>query len=151
MRIGVAVPGDHARFGADVNAVDLLVGQVKALAEAGVGAGGFVDRASVVVSAGRDLPGACDRCGGHSVISRDTLPLLASGSRLLATGATASSFQIAYDWAMDVLSDGSVPLVAAADLPADTLCVAISLVGSTTAMEEQLPCGDEPARVVRAL
>jgi DUF917 family protein len=85
------------------------------------------------------------------VITRETLPLLANGSRLLATGATESSYQIAYDWAMDVLSDVSVPLVTAADLPADTMCVAVSLVGSTTAMEEQLPSGDEPIRVVRAL
>ncbi|GAB3894089.1 TIGR03564 family F420-dependent LLM class oxidoreductase [Kibdelosporangium lantanae] len=62
MRIGVAVPGDHARFGADVNAVDLLVGQVKALAEAGVGAAWFIQRfdfdaVGVAALAAREVPG----------------------------------------------------------------------------------------------
>jgi F420-dependent oxidoreductase-like protein len=62
MRIGVAVPGDHTHFTADVNAVDLLIGQVRALAEAGVSAAWFVQRfdhdaVGVAAMAAREVPG----------------------------------------------------------------------------------------------
>ncbi|GAA3467313.1 DUF917 domain-containing protein [Nonomuraea roseola] len=84
------------------------------------------------------------------MIGREELPVLAAGSRLFATGAAESSFQLAVDWAGAVL-DTPVELAGAGDLPPGTLCVAVSLVGSTTALGEQLPEGQEPARAVRAL
>ncbi|MFD1930188.1 DUF917 domain-containing protein [Nonomuraea mangrovi] len=84
------------------------------------------------------------------VIGRDELPALAAGSRLFATGAAESSFHLAADWAEAVL-DTPVLLPAATDLPPDSLCVAVTLVGSTTALGEQLPGGGEPARAVQAL
>ncbi|NRQ39708.1 DUF917 family protein, partial [Nonomuraea sp. NN258] len=84
------------------------------------------------------------------VIDAERLERLAAGSRLFATGAAESSFRLAVDWAVAEIGPG-VRLVAADDLPGDTLCVAVSLVGSTTALGEQLPGGDEPTRAVRAL
>ncbi|MFG1703171.1 DUF917 domain-containing protein [Nonomuraea sp. M3C6] len=84
------------------------------------------------------------------LINRDELERFAAGSRLFATGAAESSYNLARDWAGSVLGPG-VPLVAAEELEPGTLCVSISLVGSTTALGEQLPGGEEPARAVRAL
>ncbi|MFB4283577.1 DUF917 domain-containing protein [Nonomuraea sp. MTCD27] len=84
------------------------------------------------------------------LIDRDGLGRFSAGSRLFATGAADSSYNLALDWARSVVGRG-VELVAAGELAPDTLCVAISLVGSTTALGEQLPAGDEPERAVRAL
>ncbi|MGP4101059.1 DUF917 domain-containing protein [Nonomuraea sp. KM90] len=84
------------------------------------------------------------------LIDRDGLGRFSVGSRLFATGAADSSYNLALDWARSVVGRG-VELVAAGELAPDTLCVAISLVGSTTALGEQLPAGDEPERAVRAL
>ncbi|MEV4176893.1 DUF917 domain-containing protein [Nonomuraea sp. NPDC049709] len=84
------------------------------------------------------------------LIDRDGLGRFSEGSRLFATGAADSSYNLALDWARSVVGRG-VELVAAGELAPDTLCVAISLVGSTTALGEQLPAGDEPERAVRAL
>ncbi|MFI6813585.1 DUF917 domain-containing protein [Nonomuraea sp. NPDC050328] len=84
-------------------------------------------------------------------VDRASLPALAAGSRVFATGAAEASFALVTDWCADVLGEGGVELVQAADLPGETLCVVVSLVGSTTALGEQLPSGDEAARAVRAL
>ncbi|TMR91105.1 DUF917 domain-containing protein [Nonomuraea basaltis] len=84
------------------------------------------------------------------LIGTDELGRLSAGSRLFATGTAESSYNLALDWAGSVLGPG-VELVAAGELPPETLCVAVSLVGSTTALGEQLPRGDEPVRAVRAL
>ncbi|NUW42657.1 DUF917 domain-containing protein [Nonomuraea rhodomycinica] len=78
------------------------------------------------------------------------LDLLAAGARLLATGASESSSALVRDWAASVIGAG-VELVAAGELDPGTWCAAVTLVGSTTALSEQLPRGDEPARAVRAL
>lgn len=84
------------------------------------------------------------------MIGSGELGRYAEGSRLFATGAAESSFGLVRDWAAAVIGAG-VPVVAAEALPAGTLCVAITLVGSTTALGEQLPAGDEPVRAVQAL
>jgi DUF917 family protein len=84
------------------------------------------------------------------VIDAAGLGRLSAGSRLYATGAAESSNSLAFAWAGSVLGEG-VELVTAEELDAGTLCVAITLVGSTTALGEQLPGGDEPVRAVRAL
>ncbi|MEU8360140.1 DUF917 domain-containing protein [Nonomuraea sp. NPDC048882] len=78
------------------------------------------------------------------------LDRLSVGSRVFATGAAESSYNLALDWARSVLGRG-VELVRADELAPETLCVAVSLIGSTTALGEQLPAGDEPERAVRAL
>ncbi|WP_165781502.1 DUF917 domain-containing protein [Streptosporangium minutum] len=92
-----------------------------------------------------------DEAGGDPrAIDSGSLGAFAAGSRLFATGAADSSFQVALDWAGSVLGAG-VPVVDAGALPPETLSVAISLYGSTTALGEQLPGGDEPRRVVHAL
>ncbi|MET8870264.1 DUF917 domain-containing protein [Nonomuraea sp. NPDC004580] len=78
------------------------------------------------------------------------LDRFSAGSRVLATGAADSSYNLALDWAHSVVG-GGVELAAAGELPDETVCVAVSLVGSTTALGEQLPAGDEPERAVRAL
>ncbi|MFB4262589.1 DUF917 domain-containing protein [Nonomuraea sp. GTA35] len=84
------------------------------------------------------------------LIDLDGLGRFSAGSRLFATGAAQSSYNLAYDWAASVVGPG-VELVAAGELAPGTLCVVVSLVGSTTALGEQLPAGDEPERAVRAL
>ncbi|MFC5824016.1 DUF917 domain-containing protein [Nonomuraea insulae] len=84
------------------------------------------------------------------MIDLDGLGRLSAGSRLFATGAAESSYNLAFDWARSVVGRG-VELVTAGELPPGALCVAVSLVGSTTALGEQLPAGDEPERAVRAL
>ncbi|MEU7003383.1 DUF917 domain-containing protein [Nonomuraea sp. NPDC046570] len=84
------------------------------------------------------------------MIDETSLGRFAAGSRLFATGAAEASFELAVDWARSVIG-GGVPVVQADELEPRTLCVAITLVGSSTALGEQLPAGDEPARAVRAL
>ncbi|SEH01954.1 hypothetical protein SAMN05444920_12310 [Nonomuraea solani] len=83
-------------------------------------------------------------------IGLDELDRFSAGARLFATGAARSSDNLTRDWARSVAGRG-VELVAAEELPPGTLCVAVTLVGSTTALGEQLPGGDEPERAVRAL
>lgn len=87
-----------------------------------------------------------------TTIGLDLLDDLAEGARGLAVGAAESSFALTRDWAAAALADtAGVRVVAANELPAEAMCVAITLVGSTTALGEQLPAGDEPVRAVRAL
>ncbi|MEV4898398.1 DUF917 domain-containing protein [Nonomuraea sp. NPDC055795] len=84
------------------------------------------------------------------IIGSGELARFAAGSRLFATGAAEPSYRLVLDWAGSVIGPG-VPVVAAGALAGETVCVAVSLVGSTTALGEQLPAGDEPVRAVRAL
>lgn len=83
-------------------------------------------------------------------IGAEELRRFSAGSRLFATGAAESSYSLTYAWAGSILGEG-VELAAADDLAPETLCVVVSLVGSTTALGEQIPAGDEPVRAVRAL
>ncbi|MBF8188212.1 DUF917 domain-containing protein [Nonomuraea sp. K274] len=84
------------------------------------------------------------------LIDGGELTRFAAGSRLFAAGGAEPSFSLALDWARSVAGSG-VELVAAGEPAPDALCVAVSLVGSTTALGEQLPRGEEPVRAVRAL
>ncbi|MFF0868844.1 DUF917 domain-containing protein [Nonomuraea sp. NPDC003560] len=84
------------------------------------------------------------------LVGPDELRRFSAGSRLFATGAGESSYGLTLAWAESVLGDG-VELAAAHELDPGTLCMVVSLVGSTTALGEQLPAGDEPVRAVRAL
>ncbi|MEV1174949.1 DUF917 domain-containing protein [Nonomuraea sp. NPDC049784] len=90
---------------------------------------------------------------GHArraVIDGEALERLSAGSRMFATGAAESAHNLTLDWGASVIGTG-VELVTAGGLAPETLCVSVSLVGSTTALGEQLPRGDEPARAVQAL
>ncbi|QFY10599.1 DUF917 family protein [Nonomuraea phyllanthi] len=84
------------------------------------------------------------------VIDRDEMGRLSAGSRVFAIGTEESAYRLTLDWAHSVIGSG-VELVTAGEADPGTLCVSITLVGSTTALGEQLPTGDEPARAVRAL
>ncbi|AWS42986.1 DUF917 domain-containing protein [Streptosporangium sp. 'caverna'] len=88
--------------------------------------------------------------GTHPKIDSMSLDAFAAGSQLFATGAAELSFHLTLDWARSVLGDG-VRVSRAADLPPQTICAAICLVGSSTALGERLPGGNEPVRVIRWL
>ncbi|RKT54605.1 DUF917 domain-containing protein [Saccharothrix australiensis] len=84
-------------------------------------------------------------------LSAADLPALLAGSGLLSA---SSGFVVdgCLDWVAELLDrHGPVPLVDAADLPPDSPCAAIAVVGSVTALAELPPAGDEPERAVRAL
>ncbi|MFG2661452.1 DUF917 domain-containing protein [Streptomyces sp. NPDC048425] len=82
----------------------------------------------------------------------DALESLAEGSRILASGIEESAFHVALDWARAELAQrGPVRLLAPQDLDGLGLCVTITFMGSSAAVAEQLPTGDEPLRAIRAL
>ncbi|MDJ1131335.1 DUF917 family protein [Streptomyces iconiensis] len=85
-------------------------------------------------------------------IGPEELEHLASGALVLAAGAEPSSFRTVLDLARAAVRDrGPVPLIPVEGAGAGRLCVAVSLVGSSTALAERLPLGAEPVRAVRAL
>ncbi|WP_158880438.1 DUF917 domain-containing protein [Amycolatopsis anabasis] len=86
------------------------------------------------------------------MIDQDGLDRLASRALEFAPGAGDSAFAAMLDFARAVLDErGPVTLRPPGDLPPDRLCCAITVVGSTMALGEQPPRGDEPLRAVRAL
>ncbi|MFJ5044165.1 DUF917 domain-containing protein [Streptomyces sp. NPDC088719] len=87
-----------------------------------------------------------------TVLGAEQLESLADGSRILASGIEESAFHVALDWARaEIAERGPVPLLAPVDLPGTGLCVTVTFMGSSMALAEQLPTGDEPAAAVRAL
>ncbi|MGW8886144.1 DUF917 domain-containing protein [Streptomyces sp. NPDC055749] len=85
-------------------------------------------------------------------IDAAVLEQLATGSLVLAAGAAESAFRVALDWARaSVGAHGAVRLLAPDELPGLRLCVTVTLVGSSAALAEQLPTGQETVRAVRAL
>lgn len=85
-------------------------------------------------------------------IDATALDQLSAGALALAAGAEESSTRAMRDWTLAALRQhGPVPLVSHRDLTAGQLCAAVSLVGSSAALSEQLPAGQEPLRAVRAL
>jgi DUF917 family protein len=85
-------------------------------------------------------------------IGPEDLEAFAAGARALASGAEESSHRAALDWARATLAEHEpVLLIAPEDLPPNGLCLTISLLGSSAALAEQLPGGEEPLQALRAL
>ncbi|MBP0448661.1 DUF917 domain-containing protein [Kitasatospora sp. RG8] len=91
----------------------------------------------------RDLP---------VVLDLARLEELAKGALVLAAGAEQSSHRASLEWARAAIGEhGPVPLLDTAALGAERLCVTVSLLGSSAALAEHLPTGEEPRRAVQAL
>src|SRR5690606_21722034 len=87
-----------------------------------------------------------------NVVTAEDLPALAAGAHLLASGAGRTDIDGVLHWLSALLCErGPVPLVQPDELPSDTACAAIGLVGSVTALAELRMVGDAPLQVVRAL
>lgn len=87
-----------------------------------------------------------------NVLDQRTLESLADGSRILASGIEESAFHVARDWARAELAErGPVTLLAPDELDGVGLCVTVTFMGSSMALAEQLPTGEEPLAAVRAL
>ncbi|GAA5045230.1 hypothetical protein HNP84_002668 [Thermocatellispora tengchongensis] len=80
------------------------------------------------------------------------VPALLAGAEFYSTSAAGEGIEFAGPWLEDILAHtGPVRLVPAAELPPDTPCAAIGGMGSTTAMAELPPSGDEPVTLARSL
>ncbi|MGW5450253.1 DUF917 domain-containing protein [Streptomyces asiaticus] len=87
-----------------------------------------------------------------SEVTIEDLPALAAGAHLLVSGAGQADIEGVLHWVSALLAQhGPVPLVRPDDVPEDTVCAAVGLVGSVTAQAELPMAGDEPERAVRAL
>lgn len=87
-----------------------------------------------------------------TVLDAARLEELAKGALVLAAGAEYSSYRASLDWARAALAEHEpVPLIRPRDLGPGQMCVTVSLLGSSAALAEQLPTGEEPRRALRAL
>ncbi|MEV0577338.1 DUF917 domain-containing protein [Streptomyces sp. NPDC050392] len=87
-----------------------------------------------------------------TALGLQALESLADGSRILASGIEESAFHVALDWARaEIAARGPVPLLAPDALDGVGLCVTVTFMGSSVALAEQLPTGEEPLAAVRAL
>ncbi|RSS58607.1 DUF917 domain-containing protein [Streptomyces sp. WAC01280] len=90
--------------------------------------------------------------GEETALDATRLEDLAQGALVLAAGAEHSSYRASRDWARASIAEhGPVPLIRPGDLGSERMCVTVSLLGSSAALAEQLPTGEEPRRAVRAL
>ncbi|MEV5553191.1 DUF917 domain-containing protein [Nonomuraea wenchangensis] len=86
------------------------------------------------------------------LITAADVPALLAGAEFFSTSAAGEGIDFAGVWLGDILDHtGPVRLVAAGDLDPGTVCAAIGAMGSTTAMAELPPSGDEPAVLARSL
>ncbi|MEO3861584.1 DUF917 domain-containing protein [Acrocarpospora sp. B8E8] len=80
------------------------------------------------------------------------VPALLAGAEFFSTSAAGEGIEFAGVWLEDILAHtGPVELVAADELDPDTPCAAIGAMGSTVAMAELPPSGDEPVVLARSL
>ncbi|MFD0149528.1 DUF917 domain-containing protein [Streptomyces sp. NPDC055721] len=90
--------------------------------------------------------------GEETALDAARLEDLAKGALVLAAGAEHSSYRASLDWARAAIAEhGPVPLIRPGDLGSGRMCVTVSLLGSSAALAEELPTGEEPRRAVRAL
>ncbi|WP_020667167.1 DUF917 domain-containing protein [Amycolatopsis nigrescens] len=91
----------------------------------------------------------------HSPVSQigpADVDALVMGADFFGTSIAGSGMDDFRAWAFEVLERcGPVPVVPADRLPPDTLCAAVGIAGSVTAMIELPPSGDEPMTVVKTL
>ncbi|MEW9550238.1 DUF917 family protein [Nonomuraea sp. NPDC050783] len=86
------------------------------------------------------------------LITAADVPALLAGAEFFSTSAAGEGIDFAGVWLGDVLAHaGPVRLVPPAGLDPGTVCAAIGAMGSTTAMAELPPSGDEPAVLARSL
>ncbi|RXZ48376.1 DUF917 family protein [Agromyces binzhouensis] len=76
---------------------------------------------------------------------------LVDGARPFATGVDSSALHVLHDWAAEAVAAGPVPLIDLAECSDDDAYAVISIIGSPTAVAENLPSGSEPARAIAAL
>jgi DUF917 family protein len=86
------------------------------------------------------------------LITAADVPALLAGAEFFSTSAAGEGIDFAGVWLGDILAHtGPVRLVAAGDLDPGTVCAAIGGMGSTTAMAELPPSGNEPEALARSL
>ncbi|QWF85384.1 DUF917 domain-containing protein [Amycolatopsis sp. CA-230715] len=74
------------------------------------------------------------------------------GGTVYASGGGRRTSATVVEWTTDLLATrGQVPVVAAAELPSDTLCAAVGIAGSAVLFDELLPTGAEFTTAVRLL
>jgi uncharacterized protein len=85
-------------------------------------------------------------------IGAEDLDKLVAGAEFFGSSIAGSDLEHVQAWAHEVLARcGPVPLVSVDALAPDTMCAAVGIAGSVTALIELPPSGDEPTAVVRAL
>ncbi|MFZ3566771.1 DUF917 domain-containing protein [Streptomyces sp. BH097] len=85
-------------------------------------------------------------------LTADDLPALTAGADLLSSGAGHADLDGVLHWLSGLLTEnGPVPLPAPSELPPDTRCAVVGIVGSITALAELPMVGDEPRRAIDAL
>jgi DUF917 family protein len=84
------------------------------------------------------------------VQSRDVAALVA-GARPFATGVNSSALHVLQDWAEDAVGDSAIEVRALSECRDDEGFAVVTIIGSPTAVSENLPSGTEPARALDAL
>ncbi|MEV6983374.1 DUF917 domain-containing protein [Sphaerisporangium sp. NPDC051017] len=88
---------------------------------------------------------------GRSITVAD-VPALLAGAEFFSTNAAGEGIEFAGFWLEDILArTGPVELVTADELDPDTPCAAVGAMGSTVAMAELPPSGEEPLVLARSL
>ncbi|WP_248961342.1 DUF917 domain-containing protein [Sphaerisporangium perillae] len=88
----------------------------------------------------------------RSRITVADVPALLAGAEFFSTSAAGEGIEFAGFWLEDILAQtGPVELVTADELDPDTFCAAVGAMGSTIAMAELPPSGQEPVLLARSL
>ncbi|WP_405146302.1 DUF917 domain-containing protein [Sphaerisporangium sp. NBC_01403] len=88
---------------------------------------------------------------GRSITVAD-VPALLAGAEFFSTSAAGEGIEFAGFWLEDILAQtGPVELVTAGELDPGTPCAAVGAMGSTVAMAELPPSGEEPVALARSL
>ncbi|UTX52468.1 S-methyl thiohydantoin desulfurase domain-containing protein [Leucobacter aridicollis] len=85
------------------------------------------------------------------VLRRGDVARLVRGARPFASGVNSAALQVLGDWAEAELDTRAVTLTAPAAVADDAMYAVVTVVGSPTALAENLPNGTEPVRALRAL
>lgn len=84
-------------------------------------------------------------------IGPDDLTALVQGARPFTTGINSSAIHVLQDWAADLVSSSTVGLRPLDECADDDTFAVCTVLGSPTALAENLPTGEEPARAMSAL
>ncbi|WP_022888614.1 DUF917 family protein [Agromyces italicus] len=86
----------------------------------------------------------------RAISSRD-VGALVDGARPFSTGIDSSALHVLQDWASQAVGAGAVELRELGECEPDGGFVVVSILGTPTAVGENLPTGSEPARALAAL